>query len=50
MEKKDKITCEITKELAVLSESGNGYTKEVNFVSWRGSKEIIRLNNKPQGA
>ena len=28
------ITCEITRELAVLSENDRGYTKEVNMVSW----------------
>lgn len=30
----EKITCTITKKLAVLSEKDNGYTKQVNMVSW----------------
>lgn len=29
-----EIKCEITEELAVLSESARGWTKEINLVSW----------------
>jgi hypothetical protein len=28
----------ITEELAVLSVSGSGYTKEINLVSWNGAE------------
>ncbi|MFA0816363.1 MAG: YdbC family protein [Anaerofustis sp.] len=31
-----KITFEITQHLAVLSENANGWTKEINLVSWNG--------------
>lgn len=39
-----KITCNITKPIAVLSENNRGYTKEANFVSWneRDAKLDIR--------
>lgn len=29
---------EIVTEIAVLSESDSGYTKEINLVSWNGAK------------
>jgi len=29
---------EIVKEIAVLSESDSGYTKEINLISWNGEK------------
>ncbi len=29
-----EIQYEIIREIAVLSESGSGYTKEINFISW----------------
>ena len=32
-----EITSTITRKLAVLSENGKGYTKEVNLVSWNGA-------------
>lgn len=32
-----EITSIITRKLAVLSENGKGYTKEVNLVSWNGA-------------
>lgn len=31
------IQSEITQEIAVLSTSGSGYTKEINLVSWNGA-------------
>ena len=31
-----EIQCEIVKEIAVLSASNSGYTKEINFISWNG--------------
>ena len=40
-----EITSTITRKLAVLSENGKGYTKEVNLVSWNGAdaKRDIRV-------
>ena len=32
------IESEIVIEIAVLSESDSGYTKEINLVSWNGAK------------
>lgn len=32
------IDMKITKEIAVLSVSGSGYTKEINLVSWNGAE------------
>lgn len=32
------IESEIVTEIAVLSESNSGYTKEINLVSWNGAK------------
>lgn len=33
-----EIQSEIVKELAVLSRSESGYTKEINLVSWNGAE------------
>ena len=33
-----EIQYEIVKEIAVLSTSDSGYTKEINFISWNGKK------------
>ena len=33
-----EIQSEIVKELAVLSQSESGYTKEINLVSWNGAE------------
>ena len=32
------IEYEIVTEIAVLSESDSGYTKEINLISWNGAK------------
>lgn len=32
------IPYEIIKEIAVLSKSGTGYTKEINLISWNGNE------------
>ena len=32
------IDMKITEEIAVLSVSGSGYTKEINLVSWNGAE------------
>ena len=33
-----EIQYEIVKEIAVLSASDSGYTKEINFISWNGKE------------
>jgi len=33
-----EIQYEIVKEIAVLSASGNSYTKEINLISWNGNE------------
>ena len=33
-----EIHYEIIREIAVLSESDSGYTKEINFISWNGNE------------
>lgn len=33
-----EIQCEIVKEIAVLSKSDSGYTKEINLISWNGNE------------
>lgn len=38
-----EITCEITKEIAVLGENEKGYTKELNLVSWNGSTPKVDI-------
>ena len=39
------ITCEITQEIAVLSENEKGYTKEINLVSWNGAEPKFDIRN-----
>lgn len=41
----NNITCEITKEIKVLSENDRGYTKEVNMVSWNGADAKLDIRN-----
>jgi hypothetical protein len=40
----DDIDCEIVMQIGVLSQSGSGWTKEVNLVSWNDceSKYYLR--------
>ena len=38
-----EITCEITKEIAVLGENEKGYTKELNLVSWNGASPKVDI-------
>ncbi|MEY8321311.1 PC4/YdbC family ssDNA-binding protein [Lachnospiraceae bacterium 46-61] len=33
-----EIQYEIVKEVAILSASNSGYTKEINFISWNGNE------------
>lgn len=39
----DKITCSITKSIAVLGENSKGYTKEVNLVSWNNADSKLDI-------
>ena len=32
----DEINCEIVMQIGVVSQSGSGWTKELNLVSWNG--------------
>ena len=32
------ISCEITKEIAVMATNERGYSKEINLVSWNGAE------------
>ena len=34
-----EIHYEIVKEIAVLSKSDSGYTKEINLISWNGAEQ-----------
>ena len=34
-----EIQYEIVKEIAVLSKSDSGYTKELNLISWNGAEQ-----------
>ena len=46
----EKITCTITKKLAVLSEKDNGYTKQANMVSWNGKDAKLDVRDwSPDG-
>ena len=38
-----EITFEIDEEIAVLSENDNGFTKELNFVSWNGREPKLEI-------
>lgn len=37
MTKKDEVEVEILKHFAILKESSNGWTQEINLVSWYGN-------------
>ena len=39
------ITCEIVRQIAVLSENERGYTKEINLVSWNGGEPKYDIRN-----
>ena len=40
-----EIKYEIVKSLGVLSESGNGWRKEVNIISWNGRKPKLDIRD-----
>ena len=42
-QKKD-ITYEINERLGIISEDMNGWTRELNLVSWNGGKARIRIS------
>ena len=39
------IQYEIVKEIAVLSKSESGYTKEINLISWNGKEPKYDIRN-----
>ena len=43
------IDIKITGELAVLSVSGSGYTKEINLVSWNGAEPKFDIRSWSPG-
>ena len=38
-----EITCDVVKRISVLSANGRGYTKQLNLVSWNGSKAKLDI-------
>lgn len=40
-----EIQYEIVKEIAVLSRSGGGYTKEINLIAWNGNAPKIDIRS-----
>lgn len=40
-----EIQYEIVKEIAVLSRSGSGYTKEINLIAWNGNEPKIDIRS-----
>ena len=40
-----EIQYEIKQEIAVLSKSDSGYTKEINLISWNGAEPKIDLHD-----
>lgn len=40
-----EIQYEIVKEIAVLSKSDSGYTKEINLISWNGNEPKYDIRN-----
>ena len=40
-----EIQYEIVKEVAVLSASDSGYTKEINMISWKGNEPKYDIRN-----
>ena len=40
-----EIQYEIVKEIAVLSTSDSGYTKEINLISWNGKEPKYDIRN-----
>ncbi len=40
-----EIQYEIVKEIAVLSKSDSGYTKEINFITWNGNAPKIDIRS-----
>ena len=38
-----EIKYEVVKELGVLSETGNGWTKEINLVSWNDREPVYDI-------
>lgn len=40
-----EIQYEIVKEIAVLSRSDSGYTKEINLIAWNGSEPKLDIRS-----
>ena len=44
-----EIKYEVVKELGVLSETGNGWTKEINLVSWNDRSPVYDIRTWSEG-
>ncbi len=44
-----EIKYEVVKELGVLSETGNGWTKEINLVSWNDRDPVYDIRTWSEG-
>ena len=44
-----EIKYEVVKEVGVLSETGNGWTKEINLVSWNDRSAVYDIRTWSEG-
>ena len=44
-----EIKYEVVKEIGVLSETGNGWTKEINLVSWNDRSPVYDIRTWSEG-
>ena len=44
-----EIKYEVVKEIGVLSETGNGWTKEINLVSWNDRSAVYDIRTWSEG-
>ena len=44
-----EIKYDVVKELGVLSETGNGWTKEINLVSWNDRSPVYDIRTWSEG-
>ena len=44
-----EITYDVVKEIGVLSETGNGWTKEINLVSWNERTPVYDIRTWSEG-
>ena len=44
-----EITYDVVKEVGVLSETGNGWTKEINLISWNERTPVYDIRTWSEG-